>query len=40
MPSKKKQAKKRLMYLKERFNRDLAFFEDHNQFLSNLLVKG
>ena len=34
-----KQAMQRLMYLKRRFNGDLAFFEDYKQFMSNLIFK-
>ena len=40
MPNNRKQAMQRLIYLKERFKKDPAFFEDYKQFMSNLLVKG
>ena len=42
MLNSRKQAMQRLMliYLKIRFNKDHAFFEDYKQFMSNLLVKG
>ena len=40
MPNNRKQAMQRLIYLKRRFKKDPAFFEDYKQFMSNLLVKG
>ena len=40
MPNNMKQAMQRLIYLKRRFKKDSAFFEDCKQFMSNLLVKG
>ena len=40
MANNRKQAMQRLIYLKRRFNKDPAFFEDYKQFMSNLLVKG
>ena len=40
MPNNRKQAMQRLIYLKRRFNKDPAFFEDYKQLMSNLLVKG
>ena len=39
MPNNMKRAMQRLMYLKRRFNGDLAFFEDYKQFMSNLIFK-
>ena len=40
MPNNRKQAMQRLIYLKNRFSKDPAFFEDYKQFMNNLLVKG
>ena len=40
MPNNRKQAMQRLIYLKRRFKKDPAFFEDYKQFMSNLLVNG
>ena len=40
MPNNRKQAMQRLIYLKRRFKKDPAFFEDYKHFMSNLLVKG
>ena len=40
MSNNRKQAMQRLLYLKGRFNKDPAFFEDYKQLMSNLLVKG
>ena len=40
MPNNRKQAMQRLIYLKRRFKKDPAFFEDYKQFMSNLLGKG
>ena len=40
MPNNRKLAMQRLIYLKNRFSKDPAFFEDYKQFMSNLLVKG
>ena len=40
MPYNRKQAMQKLMYIKQRFNRDPAFFEDYKQFMTNLFVKG
>ena len=40
MPNNRKQATQRLIYLKRRFKKDSAFFEDYKQFMSNLLVQG
>ena len=40
MPNNGKLAIQRLIHLKRRFNKDLAFFEDYIKFMSNLLVKG
>ena len=40
MPKNSMQAMQRLIYLKRRFNKYPAFFEDYKQFMSNLLVKG
>ena len=40
MPNNRKQAMQRLIYLKRRFKKDPAFFEDYKQFMSNLLVGG
>ena len=40
MPNDRKQAMQRLIYLKRRFKKDPAFFEDYKQFMSNLLVNG
>ena len=39
MPNNRKQAMQRLIYLKRRFKKDPAFFEDYKQFMSNLLGK-
>ena len=40
MQNNRKQAMQRLIFLKRRFNKDPAFFEDYKQFMRNLLVKG
>ena len=40
MLNNRKQAMQRLIYLKRRFKKDSAFFEDYKQFMSNLLVQG
>ena len=40
MPNNRKQAMQKLIYLKRRFSKDLTFFEDYKQFMSNLLVIG
>ena len=40
MPYNRNQRMQRLIYLKQRFNRDPAFFEDYRQFMNNLFLKG
>ena len=40
MPYNRNQRMQRLIYLKQRFNRDPAFFEDYKQFMNNLFLKG
>ena len=40
MSNNRKQAMQKLIYLKRRFSKYPAFFEDYKQFMSNLLVKG
>ena len=39
MPNNRKQTMRSLVYLKRRFKKDPAFFEDYKQFMSNLLIK-
>ena len=40
MSNDRKQVIQRLIYLKKRFKKNHAFFEDYKQFMSNFLVKG
>ena len=39
MANNRKLAIQRLIHLKRRFNKDLAFFEYYTKFMNNLLVK-
>ena len=39
MPNNRKQTMQSLVYLKRRFKKDPAFFEDYKQLMSDLLVK-
>ena len=39
MPNNRKQVMQRLIFLKRRFKKDPAFFEDYKQFMGNFLVK-
>ena len=39
-PNNRRATEKRLMYLKERFQRDLKFHEDYNKFMEEIISKG
>ena len=40
IPNNRRQAMKRLMYLKTRFKRKLSFFADYKKFMDDLVAKG